>query len=166
MVGDKGNFDIIIVGAGPSGCAAAIWAAKNNLKVLLIEGSAFPRYKPGETLHPGIAVLLSNLEVFDDVKAAAKIRHRGFWVRNGRSLMYSPYGEDHRGKWEGFQIMRKDLDCVLLNRVRLLNVEILQPFKALRAICTSKRIIGIETTNGSYYSKYIIDASEIGRAHV
>ena len=38
-------YDIIVIGAGPCGCATAITLAKNGIKVLLLEKSKLPRYK-------------------------------------------------------------------------------------------------------------------------
>lgn len=39
------QFDVIVVGAGPAGSAAAIAASDRELKVLLLEASRFPRHK-------------------------------------------------------------------------------------------------------------------------
>jgi len=39
------DFDIIIVGAGPSGCACAIHLANSNLKIAIFDKSIFPRDK-------------------------------------------------------------------------------------------------------------------------
>ncbi len=39
------NFDLIVIGGGPGGCAAAISAARAGAKVLLLERGKFPRHK-------------------------------------------------------------------------------------------------------------------------
>src|SRR6266700_2524417 len=39
------NYDLIVVGAGPAGSAAAITAARNGAAVLLLERGRFPRHK-------------------------------------------------------------------------------------------------------------------------
>ncbi|MDD1753420.1 MAG: geranylgeranyl reductase family protein [Methanotrichaceae archaeon] len=39
-------YDVIVIGAGPAGSAAARAASKAGLKVLIIEKEIFPRYKP------------------------------------------------------------------------------------------------------------------------
>ena len=39
-------YDLIVVGAGPAGSAAARAASKAGLKVLIVEKETFPRYKP------------------------------------------------------------------------------------------------------------------------
>ncbi|MBS83249.1 MAG: hypothetical protein CMD65_03845 [Gammaproteobacteria bacterium] len=40
------KFDVIIIGAGPSGCACAHELIKSNKKILLIDKHNFPRHKP------------------------------------------------------------------------------------------------------------------------
>lgn len=39
------KFDIIVIGAGPAGCAAACWAARQGASVALIDKASFPRNK-------------------------------------------------------------------------------------------------------------------------
>lgn len=39
------HYDIAIIGAGPAGASAAIFAAKKGLKVALIDRAIFPRDK-------------------------------------------------------------------------------------------------------------------------
>jgi menaquinone-9 beta-reductase len=42
---DKNKYDIIIIGAGPAGTTAALYAKKFNLRTLLLEKDTFPRDK-------------------------------------------------------------------------------------------------------------------------
>lgn len=39
------DYDLIVVGAGPAGCAAAITASRNGARVLLLERGRYPRHK-------------------------------------------------------------------------------------------------------------------------
>ena len=41
----KNHYQVVIVGAGPAGAAAAIYCKKYNLEVLLIDKKNFPRDK-------------------------------------------------------------------------------------------------------------------------
>ena len=40
------TYDVVIVGAGPSGSATAYWLASAGWKVCLVEKKHFPREKP------------------------------------------------------------------------------------------------------------------------
>ena len=56
------DTDVLVVGAGPAGSAAAAWAARHGLDVLLVDAATFPRDKPcGDGLTPrAIAELTSS----------------------------------------------------------------------------------------------------------
>ena len=49
----RAHYDVIVVGGGPAGAAAAYWASRRDLSVLLVEKSEFPREKTcGDGLTP------------------------------------------------------------------------------------------------------------------
>ncbi|MFW5788293.1 MAG: FAD-dependent oxidoreductase, partial [Halanaerobiales bacterium] len=50
------NYDVVVVGAGPAGCSAAISAARNGADVLLIEKDGFPG---GATVSQLVCIILS-----------------------------------------------------------------------------------------------------------
>ncbi len=53
MSADTLDTDVLVVGAGPAGSAAAAWAARSGLDVLLLDAETFPRDKPcGDGLTP------------------------------------------------------------------------------------------------------------------
>ena len=56
------SFDanILVLGGGPAGSAAAITAASLGMKVTLLERECFPRHAPGESLHPGGSTLATS----------------------------------------------------------------------------------------------------------
>src|ERR1043166_847176 len=84
--------DVIVIGGGPGGCAAAIWCALHHLRVTLLEGQVFPRYRPGETLHPGIEPILRQLGVHREVIKATALRHEGHHVHWNGHDHYDPRG--------------------------------------------------------------------------
>lgn len=52
-MGEPLTTDVLVVGAGPAGSAAAAWAARLGLEVLLVDAAEFPRDKPcGDGLTP------------------------------------------------------------------------------------------------------------------
>ena len=65
--------DVLIVGAGPAGSAAAITLARAGLDVVLVDGQAFPRDKVcGDGLIPDTHNALRKLGVLSEVMAAAQ----------------------------------------------------------------------------------------------
>jgi flavin-dependent dehydrogenase len=54
--------DVLVVGAGPAGSAAAAWCARAGLSVLLVDAETFPRDKPcGDGLTPRAMAELDQL---------------------------------------------------------------------------------------------------------
>ena len=69
----ENNFDIIIVGAGPAGCAAACYAAEEGFRVLLLEKDEFPRDKVcGDAVGGKALKHLQELRILNDLE---KIPH-------------------------------------------------------------------------------------------
>jgi 2-polyprenyl-6-methoxyphenol hydroxylase-like FAD-dependent oxidoreductase len=107
--------DLIVVGAGPAGAAAAIAARNAGLRVTLIEREASLRSRPGEAVHPGIEPLLARLGVRDAVLAADFLRHDGHWVEwAGDFRRFVPFGTDADGPWRGFQMWRPAFDAIMI----------------------------------------------------
>ncbi len=153
------NPDVLVVGSGPAGSAAAIWCAQMGLRVVTIEAKPFGREHPGETLHPGIEPLLRQLGAIEQVLSAGFLRHPGNWVQWEGGLEFVPFGEDDAGQWQGFQAWRADFDAILLNRAASLGVTVLQPCHASGLILEENRVIGVETSQGVLQASFVIDAA-------
>jgi flavin-dependent dehydrogenase len=156
------DADVGIVGGGPAGTAAAITAAGAGLRVRLYERASFPRNLPGETLHPGVGVLLAGLGVEVRVAAACAYRHAGIFVDWGGNRSVQPFGQDERGHWLGYQILRRDLDRILMDRALELGVDIRQPVGPVRAWLEDGRVVGLREPVCDARYRFLIDAS--GRA--
>ena len=88
------DADVAIVGGGPAGAAAALWCARQGLRVVLLERERFPRHRPGETLHPGVEPLFAQLGVAEAVLGAGFTRHLGTWVSWSGPRRFEPFGAD------------------------------------------------------------------------
>ena len=153
------NTDVIVIGGGPGGAAAAIRCALGNLSVTLLESRAFPREHPGETLHPGVEALLRQLTVWEEVEAAGFLRHAGQWVTWAEAPRFVPFGEDAAGPWLGLQAWRADFDRLLLKRAESLGVKVIQPCRVLRPLIDSGRVTGVRCEKGDVRARFVIDAS-------
>ena len=75
------RYDVLVIGAGPSGAAAAYWLAERGRRVLVVEKKRFPRDKTcGDGLTPravrqlhdmGLADPLSEFQRFDGLRSIA-----------------------------------------------------------------------------------------------
>jgi 2-polyprenyl-6-methoxyphenol hydroxylase-like FAD-dependent oxidoreductase len=73
--------DLVIVGGGPAGCAAAIAARSYGLSLALFERDAAPTLRTGDAVHPGIEPLLIRLGVMEAVQQAGFLRYERYWVK-------------------------------------------------------------------------------------
>ncbi|MBW4515763.1 MAG: tryptophan 7-halogenase [Timaviella obliquedivisa GSE-PSE-MK23-08B] len=154
------NCDVVIIGSGPAGAAAAIAAAQLGLEVILLEAQAFPRSRPGETLHPGVEPLLQQMGVLNAVLSAGFLRHTGNWVQWEGDRQFAAFGADESGAWQGFQAVRADLDALLLAQAQTLGVTVLHPCRALGLLSNDKgRVVGVNTTQGKLRSAAVVDAA-------
>ena len=87
-----GSTDLLVVGAGPAGSAAAAWAARHGLDVVLADAAMFPRDKTcGDGLTPRAIAELDRLGL-------------GEWVRShgsNRGLRAAGFGQELELPWPG-----------------------------------------------------------------
>ncbi len=86
------SADLVVVGAGPAGSAAAAWAARAGTDVLVIDSASFPRDKAcGDGLTPRAVAELERLGLGGWLDT--RIRHRG--------LRMSGFGGEVEVDWPG-----------------------------------------------------------------
>ncbi len=107
------DFDVIVVGAGPAGCATAITARRSGLRVLLLEAARRSLPAPGETLHPGIEPILAKLDLFEQVLQVTHRRHPGIWIASNGRRVFQPYGTGTDGGWRDLQVDRSKFHEIL-----------------------------------------------------
>ncbi len=100
--------DVLVVGAGPAGSAAAAWAARAGLDVLLVDAAVFPRDKTcGDGLTPRAIGELQRLGLEDWLRAHTVnqgLRAHGF----GQTLLL-PWPGGSLPDW-GSAVARTELD--------------------------------------------------------
>lgn len=86
------SADVVVVGAGPTGSAAAAHAADRGLDVLLIDAQTFPRDKTcGDGLTPRAIAELERLGLADEV--LSRTRNRGLKLHGFGGSITAPWPE-------------------------------------------------------------------------
>jgi len=121
--------DVVVVGAGPAGSAAAILLAERGSSVTLLDKAAFPRPKIcGEYLSPEAARVLDRLGVLKAVDAAGAQPLSGMRIiAPDGTVLDGTYPTS--GPWRGYRdhalaIRREVFDRILLERARALPVDV------------------------------------------
>lgn len=149
--------DVIIIGAGPAATATAITLRQKGLSCLIVEREQMPRYRPGETLHPGMEVLFRKLGVWEAVLERVYLRPRGVLVRQFGIEQLMLYGQDADGEWRGFQMARQVLDSLLLSRAESLGAHLQLQSRALRLNFKQGNITGVRTDKGDFLARFVVD---------
>ena len=131
-------YDLIIVGGGPAGAAAAIYAERQGLATLLLEKDRFPRDKIcGDALSGKAIAILHELDLFEEVKhlPGATIRHIVFGSAEHREanidLKRHGYRDNLTGATSpggGFVIRRQIFDNFLFQKARSRTAKCLEEF--------------------------------------
>lgn len=158
------DSDVLIVGGGPAGCAAAIACAHSGLHTMLVERDEQTRDRPGEALHPGVEPLLRELGVGEGLHAATRARFAGVWIGWNEPPRFEAFGADPDGSaWLGFQVSRAKLDEALRSRAQALGAQLVMGAGADR-IEIGADDVGVRLEGGrELRAAMLIDASGAAR---
>src|SRR6476661_10906818 len=115
------EHDVLIIGAGPAGSAAAAVLAEHGRRALVLEREKFPRYHIGESLLPFTFEPLQRLGLIDKMRASAFVKKYSvqFVSPSGRAsqpfYFNTRYDENVSQTW---QVLRSEFDLLLLNHAR------------------------------------------------
>lgn len=154
-------FDLLIVGGGPAGCAAAIRAASHGLQVALVEKAPFPRDVPGEALHPDVDNLFDELGVAKAISKTGFVRFPGWILERAGERTFLGFAES--GLRFGYQAWRAELDSVLLARAKRAGVTVVQPAGRGSVVLSESRIAGLRIADHEWSCRHLIDASGTNR---
>lgn len=108
------KLDVVIIGAGPSGAAAAAFLRKKGRSVEVIEKTHFPRFSIGESL------LAQSIAILDDAGLLPAVEAGGFQFKDGAAFQYKDdykdiYFPDKSSPGPGttIQVMRSKFDKIL-----------------------------------------------------
>jgi geranylgeranyl reductase family protein len=140
-VSEAPSYDVVVIGAGPSGSSAAYWLAEAGWDVLLLEKKRFPREKTcGDGLTPrsvrqlqdmGLEPALSGHHRFDGLRSVAF----------GRTLELA--WPDHPGfPAYGYVVTRHDLDQLVSERAEKAGAVLWQGAEAVAPLIEDGRVTG------------------------
>ncbi len=161
------HFDVIIIGSGPAGCAAAISCNMQGLQAVLITGKAKKdnsindEDQPSESIHPGVSAILNQLKAGHCIETASKGVYEGIAVND----VYNAFGKDEQGDWLGHHINRNIFDAALLQALIDQGIPVHDNDTVSYLISSEERVTGLITKAGVKFTcQYMIDAS--GHKHI
>ena len=168
---DKEDFDVVVIGGGPGGCATAGLLAQQGHKVLVLEKEKFPRYHVGESLITGSMPTIEALGLRERLDRMGYVRKYGGTLMWGRNQGAWDFRFTEASEYEyTFQVRRADFDSVLMARARELGALVIEEATVQDVLFDGERAVGVRyqrkgdaaaTTVGS---TLVIDAS--GQQHL
>ncbi|MGH3758045.1 FAD-dependent oxidoreductase [Actinophytocola sp.] len=165
------EFDLIVIGGGPSGSTVSTLVAMQGHSVLLLEKETFPRHQIGESLLPlvvhGICGMLGCL---DDVHDAGFVKKYGGVFRWGSSdePWSFTFGDAEELKKAGvdysYQVERAKFDHILLNNAKKRGVQVRENHEVKDLIVENGRVVGANFvddtgTARTARARFVVDAS-------
>jgi menaquinone-9 beta-reductase len=141
------DADVIVVGAGPGGSAAAYHLAHHGARVLLLEKAQFPREKVcGDGLTPRAVVQLIRMGV--DIDAPGWLRNRGLRAIGGGVRLELPWPELSSFPAYGLTRTRHDFDHILAQRAVAAGADLRTGHQVTGPIRdeTTGRVVGVTAT--------------------
>ena len=121
----KAKVNVIVIGAGPSGCVAAAYLRKNGISVNIVEKSFFPRFVIGESLLPRC------MDHFEEVGLLPYLETGNFEIKKGARFIKDEavcefdFSQKHTLGWDWtWQVPRADFDMLLADGLQDMGVEI------------------------------------------
>ena len=162
------EVDILIIGAGPSGCVAAGYLQQQGANIKVVEKSKFPRVVVGESLIPHVMDHFEEAGLLEDLKAQDfEIKSSACFIRGDIISLFDfskKFGEGWDWTW---QIPRADFDKAMTDSLIKKGVDI-----AFETAVTDIQFDGTDSittiqdkegNTAQIKAKFVIDCSGYGR---
>lgn len=163
------QFDVVIIGAGPSGSVSASLLKKQGFSVCVLEKQHFPRFVIGESLLPHCMEILADAELVEAVCAEPSFQFKnGAAFTWGNRYTYFDFTDKFTpGPGTTFQVRRGIFDKILIDETAKKGVEVRFGHEVLALDNSGEvAVISARTEEGEDYqiqAKFVLDASGYGR---
>ncbi len=163
------TVDVLIIGAGPSGCVAAAYLNNNGISCKVVEKSTFPRFVIGESLLPRC------MDHFEETGLLDCLMEQGFEIKAGARFLKNDivcnfdFGKKHTPGWDyTWQVPRAHFDHTLAKEIQKKGVDLSFGQEVTDVVFDEKghSTTSVKSENGTEYkikAKFIIDSSGYGR---
>lgn len=162
------NVDVLVIGAGPSGCVAASYLHNNGVKIKVVERSKFPRFVIGESLIPRVMDHFEEAGLLDALNAMDFEKKFGARFIRGEEVCEFDFSQKFGEGWDWtWQVPRADFDNTLAQEVLKKGVDLEFETEVLDVVFNGTNSIttvrGKDGNTRQIHAKFIIDSSGYGR---
>ena len=160
--------DVLVIGAGPSGCVSACHLHNNNVKVKMVEKTKFPRLVVGESLIPRVMDHFAEAGLFESLDAMNFEKKLGARFIRGEEICIFDFSKKYGKGWDWtWQVPRADFDNTMAQEVINKGIDlefesevVSISFKGKKSITVIKDVAG---NLKEVHANFVIDSSGYGR---
>lgn len=163
------QFDVAIIGAGPSGAIASALLNKKGFKVCVLEKQQFPRFVIGESLLPHCMEMIEEAGFLEAVQAEPSFQFKnGAAFTWGSRYTYFDFTDKFsKGPGTTFQVRRALFDKILIDEAAKQGVEVRFGHSVVEfSEQDGHACLKVETEQKENYgliAAFVLDASGYGR---
>lgn len=160
--------DVLVIGAGPSGCVSSAYLHKNGVKVKVLEKTKFPRLIVGESLIPRVMDHFDEAGLFPALDKMDFEKKLGARFLRGNEVCIFDFSNKFGEGWDWtWQVPRADFDNTLAQEVINKGVDLEFETEVIDIQFNgSDSITTVKNKNGEtreIHAKFVIDSSGYGR---
>lgn len=169
----RADFDVVVIGAGPSGAIAASLLCQRGYRPLVLERAHFPRFAIGESLLPQCMEHLAEAGLDRAVHAAAEpcgFQHKNGAVfeRAGRQAVFDFADKASAGPAATYQVRRSAFDQLLADEAARAGADVRYRHEIVDVALERqpRRVTARRLADGaeqSWTCRFVLDASGFGR---
>lgn len=162
------DYDVVVVGGGPSGATTATLIAQQGHRVAIFERDHFPRFHIGESLIPETYWVLERLNMLPKMKGSHFVKKYSVQFVTSKGKLSEPfYFCDHKPHEasQTWQVRRSEFDHLMLQNAREHGVEVFEGARVHEIVFDGTRATGIKVTRDDetgiedISAKVVVDAS-------
>lgn len=162
------SVDVLVIGAGPSGCVSASYLYNNGVSVKVVEKTKFPRLVVGESLIPRVMDHFAEVGLFPALDAMNFEKKLGARFIRGEEICVFDFSDKYSEGWDWtWQVPRADFDNTLAQEVLKKGVDLEFESEVISVSFEGKNSTTvIKDKDGNLKeikAKFIIDSSGYGR---
>ena len=164
----KEYVDVLVIGAGPSGCVSSSYLHNNGVNVKVVEKTKFPRLVVGESLIPRVMDHFSEAGFLPALNAMNFEKKLGARFIRGEEVCVFDFSDKFSDGWDWtWQVPRADFDNVLAKEIVKMGIDLEFESEVIAVkFDGSNSITTVKDKDGNLkeiHAKFIIDSSGYGR---
>jgi len=168
------QYDVIIIGAGPSGSVAGAMLVEQGYSVLILEKQHFPRFSIGESLLPQCMAFLEQAGLEHVLTEHAEqlnfqFKNGAAFHKKGKNSSFNFTEKFTKGPGTTFQVKRDVFDKLLADETQSKGVEIRYGHQVEKVVQLKPQVVlAVSSENEidkdyQVTGKFLLDASGFGR---